>query len=314
MTYEIPCIVVRGACVVTVVAALSLDNALCAAADVPPADASARTLDVEATVNSFLARIRAVDAPRPDPSDPEELYDYWVEVSAGAASEFRAMMQICPQQEREALQIYWDGFRKGTAHDRMRWYLPAEDYFFPTLNGFPLDGTTSPSGLRKQRWAAEIVVRSCLEDPKGLGEYYRPVAWRRWILRNVGGTNWMCILADRIDEHIHDSSDPDYWVYARSFMVMAYATSRVDLLADRKPEELGPAFAAWHEWFEENGGYLVASPDQPVWQLDLDAQRQRRVNGDWKEKQKLPELNWPSSPFADWEGVPAIADGRMMLW
>lgn len=293
---------------------LSDTGAAAIAVDVPASQADGPTLDVGATVRSVRARIRAVDLDKPDPKDPDALYEYWLGLYVDSASEFMNMLQICGPQQEQALRVYWDGFTEGTAQDRMRWFLAGGEYFYPTQNGLPF-GDTIPSAVKRQRHAAEIVVRSLLNDPQSVEEYYRGVAWQRGMLRNLngGGRNWMCFVADCIDEHIHEGADPDYWIYARNFIVVAFATSRIDLLMNTKAEQLGPAFVSWYQWFQENAGYLVASPDKPVWKLDGEARRQRKVNRNWEDNMGLPELKWPVSPFSNWEGVPAYPDG-MIPW
>jgi len=234
------------------------------------------------------------------------LEGYWLRVAGDAMSTFDEMMEGSGAAEK--LGYFVDQFGVHGPQADMRWLLAAPG---ATLNrcGGPEGGLCSADSERgrKERRVrlllAEFQVKAFLKDPEKLARYYQAVAWNDQLLRPV-------VLSGQVYSvkrfFPNTPERPEYWWYARDFMVFAYATGRQDLLAGMKCTELQGQFLNWLEWFvKEDGPYLRPSVDGPYWYVDEGEKRRQEGYVPFIKKLDLPPLvKVPEYPFPDWKGPP----------
>ncbi len=175
------------------------------------------------------------------------------------------------------------------------------------------DGTTI-AGVETER-LREIVaivkreqVKMFLEDERLLDRYYRAALWRGVLIGPSIGLR----LEEVADSTAAGFAAADlYWDYAWSFVLLAHATQRDDLLQGVDADKLEPQFRKWHDWLKENIDYLTFDVQKLVWRPSADWRF-------WSDGATRDRMYWlhtatrrgmiPVAPFDDWSGPPLNLD------
>ncbi|UCG48187.1 MAG: hypothetical protein JSU94_00105, partial [Phycisphaerales bacterium] len=156
-----------------------------------------------------------------------------------------------------------------------------------------------------QNLVSKIQVEFFLRNPDAVERYYNVLIWSRQFLGAQEGEWWPFLSKVRGLAEFFTSSpegDPDYWWYAREFMLLAHATGRDDLLGDVEAAGLYSRYEKWSQWLwtniSEKAGWtrLFPNPEKPIW-----------VERDSVLASGRVLLKRPAVPFADWysDGLPA---------
>jgi len=117
--------------------------------------------------------------------------------------------------------------------------------------------------------AAEKITRRFLEDEDFAKQYYIICIWSQQVL-GQNDFQWYSLFqhADMLKDKFTSGFTEMNWWRARHYVILAYATSRYDLIQDvGEINELYDSFFIWYEWLMENHERLLARDDFPVWSL-----------------------------------------------
>jgi len=149
-----------------------------------------------------------------------------------------------------------------------------------------------------QNLVSKIQVDMFLEDPDLLERYYNLIIWSGQF-SSASLNEWWSFVRRVVglDEFLYtDERDPDYWWYARQFMLLAHATGRDDLLRDVDPTDLSPRCETWDNWVwtniweDEEWTRFFPHPHKPIW-----------VERDSLLAEGRELIYRPALPFPDWD-------------
>ena len=278
------------------------DSNSCADSENPPVSDKVSD-EISTIVAAYWQKIRATSEESPAEGDESGLQEYWAGIGIGCYAQFTAML-AASKDERAVIESFVSKFGRNGAEADMRWILCSRgctlDMHRVGLVG-PEDGGVNEIWRKRQLLVAEFQTRRFLNDRKALDQYLHCVIWANWIFH----PEWFQF-------HVHKTGigidrESEYWWYARTFVLMSYATGRDDLLKGVKPENLADRFREWREWMESDGPFLRPNAKGYGWSIDMKAKDNGDLYEPFVKSRELPLLKkLPETPFPDWKGPPPM--------
>jgi len=158
--------------------------------------------------------------------------------------------------------------------------------------------TTAAKERQIRNLISKLQVETFLEAPELLERYYNMLIWSNQFFSGSHNEWWALLrMIVGLDEFLYqDTSHPDYWWYARQFMLLAHATGRDELLRDVDPTDLSPRCEIWNDWVwtniweDEEWTRFFPHPHKPIW-----------VERDSLLAEGRELIYKPALPFPDWD-------------
>lgn len=234
--------------------------------------------------------------------EAHEIDAYWWDVAIEVRAVFWAYLQT--DGDEAGLKYLWGQFGKHGARADLRLLLSDRILMLPIWfsSKMPLvreqHGISADDYHRLRTYLCRVQVEQMLGDKELLHRYYRAALYEGSVV-NPDIVKFLEGVRVTFDGKI---GDDEYWCHARNFLLLAYATDRLDLLENANAADLKSVAAVWKQWWGDNYDKMVFDKKSLQWRKVLI--KLPRIQDDRYEHRLWREGKLPAGPFEDWQGPP----------